>query len=167
MADLTQLDAGVWDHRRREHDVFEVRRGGVLMVSVMFHHPRLPSSTIVAQLVRLLARLTKGTVALESQVLPWRPAATSTSPQPTWPALGWKSRREHDEELARLTRLQARWDRSRQAAALDRHVTEQRAALGIPDRPPYTRAQLVALARIIDAAPRVVHRESERQGSGR
>ena len=145
---------GVWDLRAKGRGYYEIRVDGVPAIDVLFLNDLAPRRAVLLRLfVAAAARLAKGHIAPSAA-----PLAAPRAPEPDWRALGWQGRRDHDETMVRLEGLQARWTRARQAAQLDRYVTEQRAAAGIPDRPPYSVDQLAELAKIIDRAPSAVHR---------
>jgi hypothetical protein len=145
---------GVWDARAKGRGYYEIRVDGVPAIDILFLNDRAQRPSVLLRMfVAAAARLAKGSIAPSAA-----PIAAPRATEPDWRALGWQGRRQHDETMVRLEALQARWGRARQAAALDRYVTELRAAAGIPDRAPYSFDHLEQLAKIIDRAPSAVHR---------
>jgi hypothetical protein len=151
--------SGVFDHRPDGRGAYEIRIDGVGEISILFSGTRIKNAPLlIRQITALVARVEKGTLA---------PGAGPLPMQPNWQRLGWKNRREHDEQLARLNRARALWSRDRRAAALDAYVDAERARFRIGDRPPFAKPELTALESIIERAPRVVDQElaAERGGA--
>lgn len=147
----------VWRHRQLRAGEYEISStlpdGSGLRQEALVSFPAtmLRPSLTIRRIRDVMAQMNDGVV--------------EDSPGVDWRQLGWDDQAEHDGLLADVHRIVESWAHLPHRDLLVGYVNAEKAAAGIPARPPFTVDQMSILDRLVRRAPAVIAQDLAAEGA--